>query len=138
LCAGLAALSACDEEPAPAAPDTVIDMMEEVAAPEVEVNPCGNGVCSKAEDSRTCPEDCGPLCGDGACNGGETTWRCWEDCGSLCGDNFCTGAEDHCTCPQDCGANTCGDGVCWSIRLSRSKRQRSWVNAWAAPGSCPS
>jgi len=72
---------------------------------------CGDSECSPAEDSCSCPEDCGSQCGDGCCNGTETTCSCPEDCGDDCGDGCCTGSEDSCSCPEDCG-NTCGDGCC--------------------------
>lgn len=59
----------CDAAPEPA-PDAD-DALVEDTGPR-----CGNGVCSKAENSRNCPEDCGELCGDGVCGDDESTTSC--------------------------------------------------------------
>ncbi|MEQ9503034.1 MAG: discoidin domain-containing protein [Deltaproteobacteria bacterium] len=48
-----------------------------------------------------------PVCGDGTCNGAEDSSSCPTDCGPpppVCGDGTCNGAEDSASCPADCGA----------------------------------
>lgn len=51
---------------------------------DAEAPVCGNGVCEFAEDSTTCPSDCGPagFCGDGTCDAGlgENPGTCPADC----------------------------------------------------------
>lgn len=72
---------------------------------------CGDHVCSRAEDTCGCAEDCGTRCGDLCCNGRESSASCPGDCGTRCGDGACNGDEDSASCPADCGTD-CGDGVC--------------------------
>ncbi|MFA5059458.1 MAG: Hint domain-containing protein [Candidatus Omnitrophota bacterium] len=93
---------------------------------------CGDGICSDAENSTECPEDCNdnpancdndniceaaencptcpycppcaPRCGDQICNGSETSGSCPQDC-PTCPDGYCNSASENCSiCPLDCGA----------------------------------
>jgi len=41
---------------------------------------CGDGICSKGENSTGCSKDCG--CGNGKCEGGENQMNCSVDCGN--------------------------------------------------------
>ena len=85
-----------------------------------DANVCGNGTCDgavtnpmycnsyAAEDSSSCPQDCGgmaPFCGDFSCNGTELCSDCPGDCGAcpFCGDGLCNNGESCESCP-DCGS----------------------------------
>ena len=51
----------------------------------LEEGVCGDGVCNKGEDSKTCAKDCGEIvvqavCGNGKCESSETTANCEKDC----------------------------------------------------------
>lgn len=49
---------------------------------------CGDGICSKGENCKSCPEDCGAcelinetaICGNGICEATETCSNCPSDC----------------------------------------------------------
>ena len=84
---------------------------------EETVDACGDGDCSGAETSQTCPADCGTIitCGDSVCEGFEDPLSCPEDCKlpSFCGNSVCEPGEDFETCALDCiKPPTCGDGTC--------------------------
>jgi hypothetical protein len=91
---------------------------------------CGDSDCTGAEDSCSCPEDCGSwvpegpgLCTDFTDNDCDTFVDCDDsDCNldpvcPFCGDSYCDATEGSCTCPADCGVplssevGACSDGV---------------------------
>ncbi|MGB9177408.1 MAG: putative metal-binding motif-containing protein [Methanoregula sp.] len=60
---------------------------------------CGDGTCSGAENSQTCPADCpAAVCGDGICTDGET---CPADCSGC----FDSDQDGYSTCDRDCNDN---------------------------------
>ncbi len=89
---------------------------------------CGDSVCNGAEDSCSCPGDCGDSCGDGCCTGSETSASCAIDCGGCPGQDIggtCyylvdLDETDKPSAISQCNALGAGWGLCSSSQLCQS------------------
>ncbi|MEY4744911.1 MAG: hypothetical protein RL272_856 [Candidatus Parcubacteria bacterium] len=110
---------------------------------------CGNKVCDKGEDAKSCAVDCsaptpaplpaqsGSVCGNKVCDKGEDAKSCPKDCpapvvGPICGNKLCEAGEDEKSCAADCAAAVVPSGpLCGDLSCDKGEDAKS------CPKDCP-
>lgn len=104
---------------------------------------CGDGACSKQEDSFMCSLDCGlpSECGDGVCDLGEDSCSCESDCGpaplqEFVGLTCSDGIDNDCDAVADCAdsADCATDSSC--ELLCMPKGEVCLIGADCCSGRC--